>query len=75
MSQIRIGADVGGAFTDVVVIDEVKQSLAEVIAEYELNPIRDLRPVCPNCHAMTHRRKPAYTIEELKGLLARQKGK
>jgi 5-methylcytosine-specific restriction protein A len=46
--------------------------LAEVTAEYELNPIRDLRPVCPNCHAMIHKKKPAYTIEELKALLAKQ---
>jgi len=34
---------------------------------YELNPIKDLRPVCPNCHAMLHKRKPEpYTIAELK---------
>lgn len=37
---------------------------------YELNPINDLRPVCPNCHAMLHKRKPEpYTIDELKVLL------
>jgi len=37
---------------------------------YELNPIRDLRPVCPNCHAMLHKRKPEpYTIDELKNLV------
>ena len=23
--------------------------------EYELDPIKDLRPLCPNCHAMIHR--------------------
>ncbi len=33
---------------------------------YKVNPIADLRPVCPNCHAMLHRDKPAYTIEQLK---------
>ncbi len=33
---------------------------------YEINPIKDLRPVCPNCHAMIHRRKPLLSIEELK---------
>lgn len=36
----------------------------------EIDPIADLRPVCPNCHAMLHRRKPPYTIEELKGFRA-----
>ncbi len=32
--------------------------------EYEINPITDLRPVCPNCHAMLHR-KGNISIEEL----------
>jgi len=33
--------------------------------QYKLDPIRDLRPVCPNCHAMIHKRKPAFTITEV----------
>ncbi|NDZ12705.1 hypothetical protein C7T35_10110 [Variovorax sp. WS11] len=32
---------------------------------YELDPENDLRPVCPNCHSMLHRRKSALSIEEL----------
>jgi len=43
--------------------------LFELNAEYELNPIEDLRPVCPNCHAMIHRQKSAYSIEEIKEFL------
>ena len=42
---------------------------AEVRKKSELNPIRDLRPVCPNCHAMLHQRKPVYSIEELKEVI------
>ena len=34
---------------------------------YELDPIEDLRPVCPNCHAMLHRKDPPLSIEELRG--------
>jgi len=36
-------------------------------SEYTINPVEDLRPVCPNCHAMLHRRKGPipYSIEEL----------
>lgn len=37
--------------------------------ETEIDPINDLRPVCPNCHAMLHRTKPPLTIEALKGML------
>ena len=45
--------------------------LASIREQYEVDPIRDLRPVCPNCHAMLHRRSPALTIEELKRNLNR----
>jgi 5-methylcytosine-specific restriction protein A len=44
--------------------------LSEIRAGYELDPVEDLRPVCPNCHAMIHKKIPAYTIEEMKNLLA-----
>lgn len=39
--------------------------LSEIGEEYVLDPSRDLRPVCPNCHAMLHRRRPLFSIEEL----------
>lgn len=43
--------------------------LSEINQEYEVEPIKDLRPLCPNCHAMIHRKSPPFTIEELRGLL------
>ncbi|MBI5572563.1 MAG: HNH endonuclease [Desulfomonile tiedjei] len=45
--------------------------LAEIKRQYELNPIRDLRPVCPNCHAIIHRAQPALTIDQLQGHIRR----
>lgn len=39
--------------------------ISEQDGEYEVDPIRDLRPVCPNCHAMLHRKNPPYTLNEL----------
>lgn len=33
--------------------------------EYQINPEEDLRPVCPNCHAMLHQTNPPLSIEEL----------
>lgn len=39
--------------------------LSEIDEKYKINPIEDLRPVCPNCHAMLHKRKPAYSIKEI----------
>ncbi|EAS40754.1 HNH endonuclease [Photobacterium profundum] len=38
---------------------------------YQVDPKKDLVPVCPNCHAMLHKRKPAFTVQELKAHLTR----
>jgi len=43
--------------------------IATVKKAYSVDPIEDLRPVCPNCHAMLHRRVPALTIDELKSMI------
>jgi len=43
--------------------------LARIGREYQLDPIRDLRPVCPNCHAMLHTNDPPLSIEQLKDKL------
>jgi 5-methylcytosine-specific restriction protein A len=43
--------------------------LSEIRQEYSLDPIADLRPICPNCHSIIHRYKPAISIEALKKLL------
>ncbi len=48
------------------------EEIASIAEEYEVDPIHDLRPVCPNCHAMLHKRKPAYLIGDLKLLLSTQ---
>jgi len=47
--------------------------LSQIGSKYEVDPIRDLRPVCPNCHAVIHRHKQAYSIEEVKQMLVRRK--
>jgi 5-methylcytosine-specific restriction protein A len=46
-------------------------ALSAVDPNYRVDPINHLRPVCPNCHAMLHRRRPALSIDELKRLLHR----
>ena len=39
--------------------------------EYEVDPVKDLVPVCPNCHAMIHRVNPPLTIAQLREILGR----
>jgi len=43
--------------------------LSEIEGEYLVDPVADLRPVCPNCHAVIHRRIPAFSIEEARAFL------
>jgi 5-methylcytosine-specific restriction enzyme A len=40
--------------------------LSEIKKEYKLDPVKDLIPVCPNCHAIIHRTQPALSIESLR---------
>ena len=44
-------------------------NIATIGNEYSVDPIKDLIPVCPNCHAMLHKKKPAYLIDELKEMM------
>ena len=46
-----------------------KIDIATIGNEYSVNPLTDLIPVCPNCHSMLHKRKPAYSISELKAMM------
>ncbi len=43
--------------------------VATIKQEYQVNPIQDLRPVCPNCHSMLHKQNPPLTIDELKEII------
>ncbi len=44
--------------------------LSQIHEKYEVDPLKDLRPVCPNCHAMIHKKNPPFTIEEMKKILS-----
>ena len=46
-----------------------KRPLHQMRASNLVNPKTHLIPVCPNCHAMLHRRDPPYDVEQLRGML------
>ena len=47
--------------------------LSTINAEYSLDPIHDLRPLCPNCHAVAHLRNAhPYSIGEIREMLIRK---
>ena len=53
--------EIGKGFIHVHHINQI----SEIGREYEIDPINDLIPVCPNCHAMIHSKRPAFSIEEI----------
>jgi 5-methylcytosine-specific restriction protein A len=58
----------GDVGKDFIHVHHLKQ-LAEIGENYQIDPIQDLRPVCPNCHAILHKRKPPYTLDEVKSFM------
>ena len=36
---------------------------------YHVKPLSEMIPVCPNCHAMLHRKNPPFSPEELKEII------
>jgi len=57
--------EIGEGFIEVHHIEPVSGIAPGTI----IDPAKDLAPVCPNCHAMVHRRKPPYSIDELRSIL------
>lgn len=45
--------------------------VSELGASYIVDPKVDLIPLCPNCHAVAHRRSPPFTVEEITSALER----
>lgn len=44
--------------------------ISSIKGKYHLDPVKDLRPVCPNCHAMIHKQTSAtLSVQELKKLM------
>jgi 5-methylcytosine-specific restriction protein A len=57
--------EIGKGFIHVHHINQI----SDIGKEYEVDPIKDLIPVCPNCHAMIHSKRPGFTIEEIKDIM------
>ncbi|MCT4555634.1 MAG: HNH endonuclease [Pelagimonas sp.] len=49
--------------------------LAEAKTESQIDPAEDLKPVCPNCHAMLHKapNNSAYSLENLREMMTRRR--
>ena len=65
----RVYGKIGGGFIHIHHL--VPMNMRASAKPYEIDPINDLVPVCPNCHAMLHKQNPPYTIEELRAIIKR----
>ena len=62
---MSFGAEYGSAADGFIHVHHLRP-LSEVGASHTVDPVADLRPVCPNCHAVIHRRVPPYSVEEVR---------
>lgn len=44
--------------------------VSKMVPGYIVNPKLDLVPLCPNCHAVAHRRTPPFSVDDLRGMLS-----
>lgn len=58
----------GDIAKDFIHVHHVK-AISEQDGPYEVDPQKDLVPVCPNCHAVLHMRTPCYEVDEVRSLL------
>jgi predicted HNH restriction endonuclease len=40
--------------------------LGDSVGERDVDPIRDLKPVCPNCHVVIHSQTPHFEVNEVR---------
>jgi hypothetical protein len=64
----NFGAVYGELAEGFIHVHHVKR-LSEIGEQYEVDPVADLRPVCPNCHAVFHLGGECRGIEEVKRML------
>lgn len=63
------GVKYGADFSGFIHAHHLKP-ISEAGGAYVVDPIADLRPVCPNCHAVIHHGGKLRTIEEVRQLLS-----
>lgn len=62
----------GSAFAGFIHVHHVKPIAARG-EKYVLNAVADLRPVCPNCHAVIHQKDPPFSIDQTRKMLHTRK--
>ncbi len=45
--------------------------VSQMGSSYRLDPIKDLIPLCPNCHTIVHRENPPLNVLSLREILGK----
>ncbi len=70
--RMSFGAVYGSLAEKIIHVHHLRP-LSQIAEEYVVDPIADLRPVCPNCHAVIHEGNQSRTIAEVQQLLEHQR--
>ena len=65
------GKTYGSEFENKIHVHHIVE-ISSIGKEYTIDGIKDLIPICPNCHMIAHSKKPAYTPDEIKKFLNNQ---
>lgn len=47
--------------------------LSRIQREYEVDPVGDLCPVCPNCHLIIHCKKEPFALDEVRAMIVKSR--
>lgn len=61
--------DIYGAIAETLIHVHHLKPISEIGESYMINPVADLIPVCPNCHAVIHLKTPPYAPQEVSAML------
>jgi 5-methylcytosine-specific restriction enzyme A len=70
--EMSFGDRYGETMKDFIHVHHL-EPLSAIAMEYRVDPIKDLRPVCPNCHSVIHRGASLLSIEQARALLSPSK--
>lgn len=66
--RVELGDKYGAPATGLIEVHHTRP-VSELGPDYIIDPRTDLVPLCPNCHAVAHRRSPPYSVDELRTLM------
>ncbi len=63
----------GSAARELIHVHHVSM-ISESEGTHLVDPVKDLIPLCPNCHSVAHRKMPPYTIAEIQEMIRSKTG-